>query len=112
MLEAHRRNHTGQDRPFTGFIPENSTVSTGLASRLPQRRRPTQPIRPPSIRSQTAPASAVIVILQAPGAESAPNYYRWRATARHPGPAARREYARAIAATDAPHSLLDRKSTR
>jgi len=26
MLEAHRRNHIGQDRPFTGFIPENSIV--------------------------------------------------------------------------------------
>jgi hypothetical protein len=30
MLEAHRRNHTGQDRSFTGFIPENSIVFTRL----------------------------------------------------------------------------------
>jgi hypothetical protein len=30
MLEAHRRNHTGEDRRFTGFIPENSTLFTRL----------------------------------------------------------------------------------
>jgi hypothetical protein len=35
MLEVHRRNHTSQDRPFTGFIPENSIVFTGSAARPP-----------------------------------------------------------------------------
>ena len=29
----HHRNHTSQDRPFTGFIPENSIVFTGSAAR-------------------------------------------------------------------------------
>jgi hypothetical protein len=39
MLEAHRRNHTSQDRPFTGFIPENSIVFTGSASLPPRGER-------------------------------------------------------------------------